>query len=216
MKALNITICGLSAHWLLSHNAAVLDSMDQNYNCYTVSCSSPSVFNDRTLGKCCVALLWHKSIDQYIQTLHIDSHRLIIIKLCLPRLNIVVIQVYMPPVNHSIQPFKDVQIQLPSTRKKASLLLWVILTFNTAPVTSIPVWGLDKTTPELCKHPWPDSYYRRANMQRSSLYMYTVHWRKSYPHWPCPHRWLRWVVSPALFCIRRCPIERLTSPSCKL
>ena len=51
MKTLNITICGLTGHWTLSHNAAVLDSMDQNYNCYIVSCSSPSVFNDTTLGK---------------------------------------------------------------------------------------------------------------------------------------------------------------------
>ena len=115
MKALNITICGLSAHWLLSHNAAVLDSMDQNYNCYTVSCSSPSVFNDRTLGKCCVALLWHKSIDQYVQTLHMDSDRLIAIKLCLPCLSIVVIQVYMPSANHSIQTFKDVIDKLSDT-----------------------------------------------------------------------------------------------------
>ena len=107
-KALNITICGLSEHWLLSHNAAVLDSMDQNYNCYTVSCSSPSVFNGRTLSKGGVALLWHKSIDQYVQTLHIDSDRLVAMKLCLPRLSIVVIQVYMPSANNSIQTFKDV------------------------------------------------------------------------------------------------------------
>ena len=89
--------------------------MDQNYNCYTVSCSSPSVFNGRTVGKGDVALLWHKSIDQYVQTLHIDSDRLIAIQLCLPCLSIVVIQVYMSSANHSIQTFKDVIDKLSDT-----------------------------------------------------------------------------------------------------
>ena len=131
MNKLSITICGLSVHWLLPNNAAVLDSMDQNYNCYTVSCSSASSFNGRTLGKGGVALLWHKSIDQYVQTLHIDSDRLIAIKLCF---KCICHQqtILFRCLRMLLTNFK---IQLPSTKKKATLLLWAIFMLISAPVT---------------------------------------------------------------------------------
>ena len=58
LKNKNITICGLSEHWLLSHNSYILDNVDTNYSSHTVTCVSPSTLNGRQIGKGGVALLW--------------------------------------------------------------------------------------------------------------------------------------------------------------
>ena len=65
-------MCGLSEHWLLPHNASILDSIDSNYRAHTVTCSSPSTFNGRTIGKGGVSILWHKSLDSIVQTVDIN------------------------------------------------------------------------------------------------------------------------------------------------
>ena len=47
----NISVCGLSEHWLLPHNAAIIDSINSNHKAHAVTCSSPSTLNGRTIGR---------------------------------------------------------------------------------------------------------------------------------------------------------------------
>ena len=107
LKNNNITICGLSEHWLLSHNAHILNNVDSNYSSHTVTCASPSTLNGRLIGKGGVALLWHKSVDSFVETIHIESDRIAALKLCLPNQTLVIVQVYLPCSNHSIETFKN-------------------------------------------------------------------------------------------------------------
>jgi len=104
--ARNISVCGLSEHWLYSHNVNILDSLDTNYSSYAVCCSNPASFNGRLIGKGGVALLWHHSLDNFIESVPIESDRLIAIRLCLPDISVIIIQVYLPSSNLSIDTFK--------------------------------------------------------------------------------------------------------------
>jgi len=103
----NISVCGLSEHWLLPHNASILDSIDSNYRAHTVTCSSPSTFNGRTIGKGGVSILGHKSLDSIVQTVDINCDRIVAVKLCLQYSSILLVQVYLPASGHSIDIFKD-------------------------------------------------------------------------------------------------------------
>ena len=107
----NVTICGLSEHWLLQHNSYILDAIDSNYSSHVV-CVQPNYLNGRQLGRGGVALLWHKSINQYVRIIDVNCDRLAVIKLCLPDISLLVVQVYLPSVNHSIDYFKQIVDEL--------------------------------------------------------------------------------------------------------
>ena len=102
----NSSVCGLSEHWLLPHNASI-DSIDSNDRAHTVTCSSPSTLNGRTIGKVGVSILWHKSLDSIVQTVDINCDRIVAVKLCLQYCSILLVQVYLPASGHSIDIFKD-------------------------------------------------------------------------------------------------------------
>ena len=79
----NITICGLAEHWLLNHNANSLQNINPNYSAHTVTCSNPSYFNGRLIGKGGVALLWHRSVNSFVDIVEVDTDRIAAIQLTL-------------------------------------------------------------------------------------------------------------------------------------
>ena len=91
---------------LLPRNANILNSLDLNYQAHTVKCGTPSTFNDRQLGKGGVAILWHKSIDTFVEPLDVDCDRVAAVKLSLNGANYVFIQTYLPCTNHTLDVFK--------------------------------------------------------------------------------------------------------------
>ena len=101
-----ISVCGLSEHWLGPHNACILNSIDTDYSAFTVTSRSPSVFNGRHIYRGGVSLLWHKSLDRRLELLDIDSDRLIAAKLFLHDISVVIVQVYLPTSSHGIDMFK--------------------------------------------------------------------------------------------------------------
>ena len=55
-----------------------------------------------------VSLLFGKtSLEKYIQTIEIDSDRIIAIKVCNSNISILVVQIYLPSSNHSLAEYKD-------------------------------------------------------------------------------------------------------------
>ena len=77
-------------------------------NTYNQSDRSERVHTDYIIGKGGVALLWYKSLDKDVETIEIDSDRLVAIRLCLSSVSLVIIQVYLPSANHTVDAFKDV------------------------------------------------------------------------------------------------------------
>ena len=72
-------------------------------------------------------------------------------KLCLPCHSIVVIQVYMPSANHSIQTFKDVIDKLSDTiaiyNEESYIIVMGDFNIQLCSRNVYSVWGIDKTTP---------------------------------------------------------------------
>ena len=56
LKAKQISICGISEHWLLQQNAYILDSISNDYESNTITCSNPTSLNGRIYGKGGVAI----------------------------------------------------------------------------------------------------------------------------------------------------------------
>lgn len=102
-----ISICGISEHWLLEHSSYLLDSVDPNYKSHVTICEHPKIINNRRIGKGGVAFLWHKSLHNMIEILDIGSDRLTAMKVSLSDQTLVILQVYLPCSNHKIDLFKD-------------------------------------------------------------------------------------------------------------
>jgi len=103
----HITVCGISEHWLLKQNVHILNNIDTNYQAHVIPCENPRTFNGREYGRGGVAILWHTSINKFVQTVSTDSDRIAAIKIALPFTNIYVIQVYLPSSNEHINTFKS-------------------------------------------------------------------------------------------------------------
>ena len=73
LKEKNISVLGLSEHWLLSHNADILKHIDSEYSAHTITCSNPGYFNGRYIGKGGVAILWHRDLDNNVEIIETDS-----------------------------------------------------------------------------------------------------------------------------------------------
>jgi exonuclease III len=48
-----------------------------------------------------------KSLDRFVETVDINNDRLVAIKLVFPQISIMMLQVYLPSVNHGINVFKE-------------------------------------------------------------------------------------------------------------
>ena len=71
-----IHIFGISEHWLDSSNLHFLQSIHKDYQSYDVIDRDNYLPGRRPLGKGGVALKWHKSLNNNITTLDIDSDRM--------------------------------------------------------------------------------------------------------------------------------------------
>ena len=107
MKNKNITICGISEHWLLTQNKYILDNISNDFEANIISCSDPKILNGRTFGKGGVAILWHKSLNHYVQIVETFSDRIAAIKLSFQSFNLYIIQVYLPCSNENLETFKS-------------------------------------------------------------------------------------------------------------
>jgi len=103
----SIGICGISEHWLQPSNANILNSIDGDYVSYTKTVCSSNQLNGRSYGMGDVSIIWKKSLEKYIQTIEIDSDRIIAIKVCNSNISILVVQIYLPSSNHSLAECKD-------------------------------------------------------------------------------------------------------------
>ena len=106
LKEKNISVFGVSEHWLLQHNAHILRQIDSDYNGHIVTCSNPSYYNGRFIGKGGVAILWHRALDNYVEIIPTTSDRIAAIRMCMQGISIVIIQVYLPSTNHHFDTFK--------------------------------------------------------------------------------------------------------------
>lgn len=103
----NITVCGLSEHMLLKQNDYILKSFHKNYHAHVITCDTPRTFNGRTYGRGGVAILWHSSINEYVQTVESNSDRIAVIRIKLESYNMYIIQVYLPCSNEPLESFKN-------------------------------------------------------------------------------------------------------------
>ena len=71
-----IHIFGISGHWLNSSNIHFLQSIHKGYQSYGVIDRDNYLPGRRPIGKGGVALMWHKSLNNNITTLDIDSDRM--------------------------------------------------------------------------------------------------------------------------------------------
>ena len=107
LKNKNINICGVSEHWLLNHNAYILETINTEFHAHVITCSNPKSLNGRLYGKGGVALMWHKSLSSVMEPIETYSDRLAAIKINCSSFNVNVIQVYLPCANESIDCFKS-------------------------------------------------------------------------------------------------------------
>ena len=105
-----IHIFGISGHWLNSSNIHFLQSIHKGYQSYGVTCIDRDNYlpGRRPIGKGGVALMWHKSLNNNITTLDIDSDRMcgIQYRICSNRY-IYFIQVYAPCSNYPVRIYRD-------------------------------------------------------------------------------------------------------------
>ena len=107
LNSKRISIMGISEHWLLDHNANILNTIDRNYISHTVTCSTPRFINGHAIGKGGVALLWHQNIDKNIEIVQTGSDRAAAVRFSTIDMSIMVIQVYLPTANNSFEYFKE-------------------------------------------------------------------------------------------------------------
>ena len=103
-----IHIFGISEHWLNSSNLHFLQSIHKDYQSYGVIDRDNYLPGRRPMGKGGVALMWHKSLNNSITTLDIDSDRMcgIQYRICSNRY-IYFIQVYAPCSNYPVSIYRD-------------------------------------------------------------------------------------------------------------
>ena len=53
-------ICGISEHWLLTHNKHMMNTVIEKYDAHVVTCKKVSTHNGRQYGRGGVAILWQK------------------------------------------------------------------------------------------------------------------------------------------------------------
>ena len=103
----NVSICGLSEHWLQEHNKNLLDSIDFKYTSHLVTNNEISKFNNQRIGKGGVGFVWKRTLDKYIEILELDSNYFSAMKLTLCGSSFVIVQVYLPCSNHNIYILKS-------------------------------------------------------------------------------------------------------------
>ena len=103
-----IHIFGISEHWLNSSNLHFLQSIHKDYQSYGVIDRDNYLPGRRPMGKGGVAFMWHKSLNNSITTLDIDSDRMcgIQYRICSNRY-IYFIQVYAPCSNYPVSIYRD-------------------------------------------------------------------------------------------------------------
>ena len=103
-----IHILGISEHRLNSSNLHFLQSIHKDYQSYGVIDRDNYLPGRRPMCKGGVALMWHKSLNNSITTLDIDSDRMcgIQYRICSNRY-IYFIQVYAPCSNYPVSIYRD-------------------------------------------------------------------------------------------------------------
>ncbi|MCG7879141.1 MAG: reverse transcriptase domain-containing protein [Candidatus Thiodiazotropha endolucinida] len=103
----HIHILGVSEHWLNNSNLHFLSSIHKDYLPYGIIDSEVRK-RGSNIGKGGVAILWHKSLSNFITPLDIDSDRIcgIQYRLC-ENMYIYFIQVYAPCSNYPIPLYRD-------------------------------------------------------------------------------------------------------------
>ena len=104
----NVHILGLSEHWLYQHNLHFLQAINSNYNCFGICDHDLDIPNNRKVGKGGLAILWHRSLDNQVTQLDIDSDRICGIQFRISQqLHFYILQVYAPSSNHPVQVYRD-------------------------------------------------------------------------------------------------------------
>ena len=108
LKKESIQVLGLSEHWLYRHSLHCLQAIHNSSNCFGVCNNALNTPSNRRVGKGGVAILWHRSLDNQVSPLDIDSDRICGIQYRVsPNIHYYILQVYAPCSNHPIQEFRD-------------------------------------------------------------------------------------------------------------
>ena len=91
LKNKTISICGISEHWLLQHNAYILQTVNKDYDSHVITCSNPKSLNGRLYGKGGVAIVWHKSLSNIIEPIETYSDGIAAVRLNCSEFNIYII-----------------------------------------------------------------------------------------------------------------------------
>ena len=104
----DVHICGISEHWLYSHDLHFLNSIQHAYNGFGKSDGTLSLPSNRRVGKGGVALIWHKSLNEHVTPLNVDSDRIVGVQFQASKSSFwYVFQVYFPCTNHAVQYYRD-------------------------------------------------------------------------------------------------------------
>ena len=89
--------------WLYRHNLPFLQAIHNSYNCFGVCDNALNTPSNRRVGKGGVAILWHRSLDNQVSPLDIDSDHICGIQYRVsPNIHYYILQVYAPSSNHPI------------------------------------------------------------------------------------------------------------------
>lgn len=102
-----ITVFGLSEHWLLEQNQHILNNINSSYCTHVISWYTPRTFHGRQYSNGGVAILWHKNIDDAVQVINCNSDRIAAIKLTLRSQTIYIVQVNLPCASESVEEYKS-------------------------------------------------------------------------------------------------------------
>ena len=99
---------GISEHWLCPHNLHFIESIHRDYTGFAVCDNDLLLISRRKVGKGGVALLWHRSLNDKVTPLDIDSDRICGLQFRMnDNLFIYILQVYAPCSSHSINTYRD-------------------------------------------------------------------------------------------------------------
>ena len=108
MTEKDVQICGISEHWLYSHDLHFLNSIHHSYNGFGKSDGTLSLPSNRRVGKGGVALIWHTSLNEHVTPLNVDSDRIVGVQFQASKNNFwYIFQVYLPCTNHPVQFYRD-------------------------------------------------------------------------------------------------------------
>ena len=93
----NLHFLGIFEHWLYPQNLHFLDTINSHYTGFAVCDVVLKSISRRKVGKCRVALMWHKALNDFVTPLDIDNDRICGIRYRFnEHLFVYILQVYAP------------------------------------------------------------------------------------------------------------------------